>query len=453
MGLGGNPSGSPPVTAGAKPAEERVTAYAWYVLVVLILGYVASLIDRQILSLMVAPVRQDLGLTDTQLSLLHGLAFALFYTGFGIPLGWLADHWRRRELLILGIAGWALATAACGLATSFGQLFLARMAVGMGEAALAPAAYSLIHDYFPARRRALAIALFGTGALLGSGLAFIVGGNAVAYGAVGTAWMAATFDLTLRPWQFVFVAVSLPAFAVMLLFITIREPARTRPPAREGQRGGGILDGVVAVWANRHWFGPPIMAVSLAAIAQYGLHAWVPSHFIRVFGWRPEQIGTAYGTILLTAGMAGMWLGGLISDRLYQRNGLSGIAGVMMWGNLIAGAATMTFGFMPDPIVALAILAIAAFAYGTATAVGPVIIQGIAPDHIRGQSIAITFFMLSIFGLGLGPTLIAACSDYVLDDELHIGRAVGVVAMVVMPIVVWLAATTRRRLRSFSGPA
>jgi MFS family permease len=162
--------------------QARGGAYAWYVVVVLMIAYGASLIDRQIISLMVGPVRADLGLTDTHLSLLQGLAFALFYTGFGIPLGWVADHWNRRALIMLGLLVWGAATVGCGLATTFAALFAARMAVGMGEAALSPAAYSVIHDYFEAATRGRAMSLYGIGVFLGAGAAYMVGGAAVDLG-------------------------------------------------------------------------------------------------------------------------------------------------------------------------------------------------------------------------------------------------------------------------------
>lgn len=444
-------------TSASKPfAGDGVTAsvpgdlprfserFAWYVVVVLMLGYAVSLVDRQIFSLMVTPIRLDLGLSDTQLSLLHGLAFALFYTGFGIPLGWLADHWSRRNLIIGGIACWGLATLACGLSSSFGELFAARMAVGMGEAALSPAAYSLIHDYFSPTSRGRAMGLYGAGVSLGAGVAYVLGGSAVTYGALGADWLAG-FGPELRPWQFVFVAVSVPSLLVLLLFTTIREPERSAAPT---QASGSLLDGVRTMWADRRRFGPPVLGLALGAIVFNGLFAWVPSHFMRVYGWSPGEIGGAFGAILLTFGAGGMWAGGLISDRLLPKRGISGAALVVFWGEACGAVAAASFGWAPNPFLSLAILSVAVFAFGAAVAVGPVVIQALAGERIRGQSIAIYLFVVNIFGLGLGPTLIAACSDYVFRDERSVGRAVGLVALLVMPVAVWLLHVAQRRLRA-----
>src|SRR5215211_5283997 len=177
--------------------------YAWYVVGVLAFVYIFSFIDRQILNLLVRPIRRDLGISDTQMSLLMGFAFALFYTFFGIPLGRLADSRSRRTLIALGFAFWSMFTAACGLAKNFAQLMLMRMGVGVGEAALSPAAYSMITDYFPPKRRATAISIYSTGIYIGSGLALIIGGLVARFAAAQELWNLPVVGET-RPWQVVF---------------------------------------------------------------------------------------------------------------------------------------------------------------------------------------------------------------------------------------------------------
>jgi MFS family permease len=193
--------------------------------IVLMIAYGASLIDRQILSLMVDPVRADLNLSDTELSFLHGFAFALFYTGFGIPLGWVADHWNRSLLILIGLFVWGGATVSCGLVGSFAGLFVARMAVGMGEAALSPAAYSIIYDYFAPAKRGRAMSLYSIGVFLGAAAAYIVGGAAIEFGGAGVDWLA-RIGLEVKPWQFVFVLVGSMSLAVLVLVATVREPQR-----------------------------------------------------------------------------------------------------------------------------------------------------------------------------------------------------------------------------------
>ena len=199
--------------------------YAWYVVAVLTFVYVFSFIDRQILNLLVKPIRRDLGISDTQMSLLMGLAFALFYTICGIPLGRLADRNSRRGMIAIGFVLWSIMTACCGLAQNFIQMLAARIGVGVGEAALSPSAYSLISDYFPKEKRATAISIYSMGIYIGSGLAFLLGGIVVSLAEKQQAWNLPIVGAT-RPWQVIFFIVGLPGVLLALLMFTIREPLR-----------------------------------------------------------------------------------------------------------------------------------------------------------------------------------------------------------------------------------
>jgi len=213
--------------SGPDPAADQrpSNAYAWYVVAVLTLTYTVSFIDRQIMSLMIEPIRRDLNITDTQVSLLIGLAFAVFYTLLGIPIARLADRRSRRTIIAVGIATWCFMTAFCGLARSYAQLFLARVGVGVGEAALSPSALSIISDYFPKRTRGRAIAVYNTGISLGTGLAMIVGGALVAHVMVSPP-VRLPFVGELYAWQTVFMLVGLPGLFLALLMFTVREPRR-----------------------------------------------------------------------------------------------------------------------------------------------------------------------------------------------------------------------------------
>ena len=199
--------------------------YAWYVVGVLTLVYVFSFIDRQIMSLLVRPLRRDLGISDTQISVLMGFSFALFYTVCGIPLGRLADTRSRRSIIAAGLVLWSLFTAMCGLARNFTQMLLWRFGVGVGEASLSPSAYSMITDYFPRERLATAISVYSMGIYLGSGMSYLLGGIIVRLASLREAWI---FPLVgeIRPWQVIFFAVGLPGLLVALLLYTVREPVR-----------------------------------------------------------------------------------------------------------------------------------------------------------------------------------------------------------------------------------
>ncbi|HET7131816.1 MAG TPA: MFS transporter, partial [Gammaproteobacteria bacterium] len=221
-------------------------ARAWYAVGVLYVAYVLAFVDRQIISFLVAPIRADLDITDFQFSLIAGLAFAIFYAVLGVPLGFLADRFSRRNLVAIGIALWSVMTAWCGLAGNYLQLFLARLGVGVGEGSLTPSAISLISDFFPRERRGLPINVYTAGVYWGIGIANVFGGVIVAYTAA-----ASGIDLPwighLRPWQAAFMLVALPGIAVSLLTLTFREPVRHEKTASTVRVG----DTVRYVRANR----------------------------------------------------------------------------------------------------------------------------------------------------------------------------------------------------------
>jgi MFS family permease len=205
-------------TTGAAQTAADSTAhslrYAWYVVGVLTLLYAFSFIDRQIFSLLVGPLRRDLHIGDAKMSLLIGFSFALFYTFFGIPLGRLADIYSRRLIIATGLVLWSGFTASCGLAQTFETMLLLRMGVGVGEAALSPAAYSLITDYFPREQLATALSVYSMGIYIGSGLAYLLGGLVVAYASTQAMWIIPLLG-AVHPWQIIFLSIGLPGIAVV----------------------------------------------------------------------------------------------------------------------------------------------------------------------------------------------------------------------------------------------
>ncbi|MCI0489999.1 MAG: MFS transporter, partial [Blastocatellia bacterium] len=202
-------------------ASEPSLRYAWYVVIILMVCYTLSFIDRQILSLLVKPIQRDLGINDTEMGLLQGAAFGIFYTLLGLPMGWLADRISRRNLIAVGVFFWSLTTALCAVAKSFGSLFFARMGVGVGEATLAPSAFSMISDYFPKERLGTALSVYAMGIFIGSGLANIVGGTVV-----GSVVDMPAVDLpvigTIASWRLTFLIVGLPGILVGLLLYSAR---------------------------------------------------------------------------------------------------------------------------------------------------------------------------------------------------------------------------------------
>ncbi|HMT45155.1 MAG TPA: MFS transporter, partial [Chakrabartia sp.] len=291
--------------ADTTPAT-RPGIYRWYVLAVLLLAYISAFVDRTILGLLVEPIKQDLHASDVELSLLSGFAFALFYTLLGLPCGWLADRVQRPRLIFFGILFWSAATAACGLARSFVQLFLARVGVGIGEATLTPATYSLLPDYFRREELGVATGIYASGVSIGGGIAMLVGGAAVhALQAKGDI-LVPLLGL-LRPWQSAFVVVGLAGLLVALLILTIREPGRS---GRTKADAPGFL--IVLRWIieERRAVLPILFGYSLMVIPSYALVTWVPAFLMRSHGLGPGETGLAMGLMLLIGGTAGMLVGG-----------------------------------------------------------------------------------------------------------------------------------------------
>ncbi|MEX1033743.1 MAG: MFS transporter, partial [Cellvibrionaceae bacterium] len=214
----------------ANPADEEKLPYpkefyAWYVVLILMIVYIFSFMDRQILALLVGPIKADLDISDTQMSLLMGFSFAIFYTIFGIPIARLADSKNRVGIIAIGLATWSMFTALCGMSSKFWTLALARMGVGVGEAALSPSAYSLITDYFRPHRQALAISIYGAGIYIGSGLAYVLGGYVVGFTA-GAETVALPVVGDVKPWQSVFFMIGVPGLLFTVALLTVREPVR-----------------------------------------------------------------------------------------------------------------------------------------------------------------------------------------------------------------------------------
>jgi MFS family permease len=391
--------------------------YAWYVVVLLTVTYTISFIDRQIMSLMIGPIRKDLAITDTQVSLLIGLAFALFYTLLGMPIARLADRYSRRAIVAIGIFVWCLMTSACGLSQSYLQLFVARVGVGVGEAALSPSALSLISDYFPPSGRGRAIAMYTTGISLGSGLAMIIGGQLVAMvgGAERSAWPLVGM---LYGWQKIFILVGLPGLLMAALMVTVREPAR-RERLVAGS-GGALPLGDVLRFLGSRWrlYGSHFLGLSVVAILMYGFLAWVPQLFVRTWGWSIGQIGLAYGIVTLLSGVLSVLLVAGLA-RYFTAQGRTDVyMRVALWSCALAVIGALLVPAAPSP--ALAIVALVPMSVGTVAATGAALtaLMVVTPNEMRAQASAAYYFVVNLFGLTLGPTGIALFTDYVFRNDL-----------------------------------
>lgn len=435
-----------------KAAPAPAGRYGWYVVFVLIIAYTFSYIDRTILTLMVAPIRASLHISDVELSLLHGLAFAVFYTVLGIPIGRLVDRRRRTTIVAVGVALWSIMTALGGLARSFGQMFVARIGVGVGEAALSPAAYSMLSDWFEGKALTRALSLYSAAIYMGVGLALMAGGTLISHVAAipMPSWIFGAGDI--EPWRKVFILVGLPGLAVALLVLTLREPPRR-----------GVTDAAIPAFREvltylrdrDAAYGWLIIGLCFASVMWNGVAAWVPSHFIRNYGWDAADVGLRYGAALFVFGTAGILSGGWIAGRWRD----AGHSDANLRIGIVSALAALPFGvaamLVNDDWTCLGLLCPFLFAgampYGAAAAA----FQEITPNRMRGQISAIYLFALNLAGIGLGPTIAALLTEHVFGGDASVRWSLAVLIAVAAPLSalsLWRAcAPYRRALADIAG--
>jgi len=405
--------------------------YAWYVVSILTIAYLLSFLDRQILALMVEPIRRDLDISDTQVSLLGNLAFGLFYTVLGLPIGRAADRFSRRGIIAAGVTIWCLMTAMCGLARNFGQLFLARVGVGVGEAALNPAALSLISDYFPRKTRGRALTFYNMGVSLGVGVALIFGGQLIA-------WVASAPPLDvpgigqLRAWQTVFILVGLPGLLIALLMLTVREPVR-RGRLQIQLADGRITENLTVrqtlAYLGQRWrtYLTHFLGMSVVTILGYNYFFWVPSMFVRTWGWTIPEISLGYGIITLTAGPLGVLASGWVAERLRERGHQDALMRTCVFGAAVfLIPASILTPLMPTGQLALVLLVPVSIGGAWVTATGAAALQMIAPNQMRAQTTALYYFVINILGL-LGPTAVGLVTDFGFGDDAALRWSLSIV--------------------------
>lgn len=390
--------------------------YAWYVVFVLMLASISSFIDRQILSLLVGSIKRDLLLSDTQMSLLMGLSFAVFYTLFGILIGHFADKFNRRNIVIAGITLWSLMTAVCGGINTYAQFFLARVGVGVGEATLSPSAYSIISDYFPKSKLSLAISTYSMGVFLGMGLAILVGASLI--GGLPTEGMVTVPVFgEIYPWQLVFFYVGLPGLIIAILMFTIVEPARKDDLyTNKDFEKPSVKEALAVIWLNRKAYFPIVLGTSFTAFVNYGSSAWIPTYFNRTFAWSMPEVGLKYGLIVTICSGLGVLAGGWLAD-WYIRNGkLDGRVRVGIFSGI--GMLVSTFNFLlGNPDLVLISLALPAFFIALPLGAAAAAVQELMPNRVRALASSIFLFFINIIGMGGGPYIVAFFTDSIFHDE------------------------------------
>jgi len=447
------------MTAGPGSVPYPEPAYAWYVVVVLTLGYVVSFLDRQILAMLVEPIKHDMQLSDTQMGLLGGLAFAIFYTVLGIPIGRMADRYSRRTIIAAGISIWCAMTAACGLARNYSQFFLARIGVGIGEASLAPSALSLISDYFPLRTRGRAISFYSMGVSVGAGIAMIAGGKLIALATP----ISLPFIGELYAWQTIFIWVGLPGLLIAGMMVTVKEPARQGKMPVENPAGSPSDQVPVRVavrFLADHWktYGGLFLGMSGATVLGYGFLFWLTAMFERSWdswhwlvmqdvAWNRSTIVIAQGILLLVFGPLGVNLGGWLADRSYNSGNRDGHLRILIFSGILMLASSTLLPLVPGPELALLLFIPEIIGSAGMTAIGSAALMMITPNQLCGQITAIYYFVISITGLTIGPSAVAFLTDQVFANEADLRYSISIVSGIWGSLAVLCIATSRRHYR------
>lgn len=405
-------------SSGDKNSHEEdwpSTGYSWYVVGILLIAFTVSFIDRHILNLMNQPIRADLGLTDTQFSLLVGAAFSLFYTIMGVPIARMADRKSRKMIIMVGISIWCTMTALCGIARSFWLLFFARMGVGVGEAALSPSAYSMISDYFPPKRLGRAISVYAMGVYLGAGLAMVAGSLIIG---LLNEYPVVTWPIvgTLHSWQLTFFAVGIPGLLLVPLMYTVKEPVRrglaVRKDGGKAEKQVSLPELFAFMRTNIKTFGAIFLGFAMIGIASIGYMVWTPEFIRRTYGWDISDAGLIYGVFLIVFGGAGVICGGALADYLTRRGHKDAALRASVYGVCLKIPCVILAPLMPTAFLGISMLALAVFSLAITQGLSPTAIQLITPNQMRAQVIAIYFLIANLLAIGLGPSLFAMVTDY-----------------------------------------
>ena len=432
-------------SGAAVHGDQGGYGYGWYTAFVLMVAYTLSFLDRQILTLMVGPIKADLDITDTQFAMLTGGAFALFYTVMALPMGWLADRYSRKWIIAAGIGVWSVATGACALARTFPALMAARIMVGVGEATLSPSAYSMLRDRFDDSRLPRAMSIYALGIFIGSGTAMIVGGIIVGALAV-TPYVTFPMLGTYKSWHAVFLLIGPPGILIALWVATLREPARkkTIDRAEKGKLSWAAIAAFIGRW---RWMAASLfLGAGCFSLLSY-IDAWFPELFIRMYGWKADEAGWVNGLASLTAGPAGMLLAGWYSSRAIAAGRTDAClmtAAACAVGLALSGA---LLPMMPNAALMAAMIWPVKFFSGCGPVLIPAAIQMVAPAHLRSQLGAMFLLVTGILGTAMGPIMPALLSDYVLMDESKLNVSISITALIMGPLAVLLLSIGRRQFR------
>lgn len=423
-----------------KTATTNNNGHAVYALIVLLLAYILSFIDRNVMAVLIGPIRQDFDISDTQFGLLHGLAFSLFYTVLGLPIARAADTKSRKMIITIGVFFWSIMTCWCGLVKGFAGLFIARMGVGLGEAALSPPTHSILTDFFTPKRLPLALAIFSLGVPIGAGMAYMIGGWVYGYFSAADPIVLPFFG-QMKTWQMTFIAVGLPGFLVVLLMIPLKEPLR-KGKLQSSQNSEitplSITEVFSYLWQRKGLYGAIFGSISTLSIFGYAIMSWYLESMIRSYGVDRSVVGPQFGQLFIVAGIGGALFGGWLTSAMQNK----GYKDANMRMIVIAASAWFIPGvlapFSPTSDIALWAIFPSLFFLNCYVGVAIAGLQLVTPNEMRAQTSAILLFMTNLLGMGLGPVIVGFFTDYVFGNDIHLRYSLALLGAIACPVAaIW----------------
>lgn len=445
-----------PSSAGIRPPVPPYPAPAvgWYATVLLAFLYWLSVLDRQIIALLVDPIKTDLGISDVQFGMLQGLAFLLSFTLFGFIFGALADRVDRRRLIYIGMTVWSLASALCGLAQNFWHLVAARAGLGAGEAALSPSATSMISDLFPRERLTTAMAVYSIGATVGSGTALMVGGAIIYY-------VASMGDIVLplighvSTWQLVFLVVSVPGLLIAFAVFSFPEPVRRgRSGVQQKQSWASAYSNLFGfIRSKPRFFLCHYAGFTLATAALTGCTGWYPVHMMRAFGWSEGRVGLVLGMSMMAAGIIGKLMTGWVVDAMYKRGYRDA---QMRWyaGCLVVATPFAIVGALnANPWIFLAGIGIFQILATSMPACAMTALNLVTPNEMRGTGVTVFTTLAALLGTSIGSVLVPLLSRHVYGSEAAIGAGMATLIGIACPLAAIVLALGFKAMRAAMADA
>ena len=406
--------------------------YGYSAVGILTLAQIFAFIDRQIPSMLVEPIKQDFNLTDSQIALLGGAAFSIFYAIMALPIGYAVDRYKRTRVLGIGIFLWSLMTALAGLANSFGRLFGARIGVAVGEAVMAPTSVSLVSDYFPENKQGKPMGIITSGVYIGIGITLLGGGFLIDY-LTELGGLNLPLIGYVKPWQATFMIVGVPGLFVALGAFLLTEPKRFDEKVGQGNMEGRQN---VFLHINEHkkTLLPMFGGLIFMALIFYSFTFWAPTMMIRTYNISLTEAGFFLGIITIISSITGTIFAGSVVDYLRNRNYRDAPVRAAMFAVILAFPPIVLLSFVNTEIAAWICIFIYLFFISSFAPLGLLAVSGVSRGNVKGQLAAIHAFLMMAFGLSLGPQLTAFFTDFVFTDTNKINWSISATGALVLPI-------------------